>query len=248
MIVQRRACLLLVFALFAPPSAQGQQANDRSITVSGEAEVRVVPDEVVLTLGVQTSDRELEVAKAENDRRVEAILNAARSHGIPRERLQTEFLQIEPRYRDAYEAFDFVGYFVQKTIVIRLRDIERFESLLGSVLEAGANFVHGIDFRTTELRRHRDKARSLALQAAQEKADAMAAELDQTVGPPNSVREDYYGWWSWYGSWWGARRGRPMSQNVIQNVGSAPRDLGGPTSPGQLSVTARVTVSFELKG
>jgi uncharacterized protein YggE len=248
MVVQkRRACLLLAFALLAPPHALAQQINERSITVSGEAEVRVVPDEVVLTLGVQTSDRNLEVAKAENDQRVEAILNAARSHGIPPERIQTEFLQIEPRYRDAYEAFDFIGYFVQKTVVIRLRDIGRFETLLGSVLEAGANFVHGIDFRTTELRRHRDQARSLALKAAEEKADAMAAELDQTVGQPRSIREDYYGWWSWYGSWWGSRRGGPMSQNVVQNVGSAPRDLGGPTSPGQLSVTARVTVNFELK-
>jgi hypothetical protein len=246
MITRRRAFLCLALAAVVSPSALAQQTNDRSITVSGEAEVRVVPDEVVLTLGVQTSDPELAVAKAENDRRVEAILRAAQSHRIPSERMQTEFLQIEPRYRDAYEAFDFIGYFVQKTIVIRLQDIEKFESVLGSVLEAGANFVHGIDFRTTELRRHRDEARALALRAAEEKAVAMAAELGQTVGPPLSIREDHYGWWSWYGSWWGSGRGGPMSQNVVQNVGSAPRDLGGPTSPGQLSVTARVTVSFEL--
>jgi uncharacterized protein YggE len=242
----RRSCPFLFFLLLVARPAAAQDSDGRSITVSGEAEVRVGPDEVVLTLGVQTSDLELAVAKAENDRRVEAILAAAEKQGVEREHLQTDYLEIEPRYRDAYEAFDFIGYFVRKTIVVRLRDIGAFESLLASVLEAGANYVHGIDFRTTELRRYRDRARSLAVQAAEEKARAMAADVDQEIGRPLSIREDYYGWWSWYGSWWGSRGGGRMSQNVVQSAGTAPRDLEGPTSPGQLSVTARVTVSFEL--
>lgn len=245
MAITQQLCTSLFVCLLVTLPAMAQDAA-RSLTVSGEAEVRVVPDEVVLTLGVQTSDLELEVAKLENDRRVEDVLAAAESLGVKREYLQTDYLEIEPRYRDTYEAMNFIGYFVRKTIVVRLRNMEKFEPLLASVLEAGANYVHGIDFRTTELRRHRDHARSLALQAAREKAEAMAAELGQVIGPPLSIREDHYGWWSWYGSWWGSRRGG-MSQNVVQSAATAPRDLEGPTSPGQLSVTARVTVSFELQ-
>jgi uncharacterized protein YggE len=239
--------LMTVLGLAAAHTLAAQQTADRLITVGGEAEVRVVPDEVVLTLGVQTNDVDLGVAKSENDRRVEAVLAAAEDHGVAREHLRTDYLQIEPRYRDRYQGLDFLGYWVQKTIVVRLSDISEFEALLSAVLEAGANFVHGIDFRTTELRQHRDRARSLALQAAAEKAEAMAAELGQRLGPPRSIREDYVGWWSSYGSWWGSRAGGAMSQNVVQNVGSAPARLEGPTTPGQLSVTARVTVSFELE-
>jgi uncharacterized protein YggE len=244
--IVRRSCPLVFLLLLMPAPAAAQDSEGRSITVSGEAEVRVVPDEVVLTLGVQTSDLELSVAKAENDRRVEAILAAAERKGVKREYLQTDYLEIEPRYRDAYEAFDFIGYFVRKTIVVRLREIGEFESLLAAVLEAGANYVHGIDFRTTELRQHRDRARSLALQTAEEKAKAMAGDMGQEIGRPLSIREDYYGWWSSYGSWWGSRGGGRMTQNVVQSAGTTPRGLEGPTSPGQLSVTARVTVSFEL--
>lgn len=246
MIGIRSSCAFLCLSLLVALPATAQD-DSRSITVTGEAEVRVVPDEVVLTLGVQTSDRELSVAKAENDRRVEAILASAEEQGIEREHLQTDYLEIEPRYRDAYEAFDFIGYFVRRTVVVRLRDIEGFESLLAAVLEAGANYVHGIDFRTTELRQHRDRARSLALQAAKEKANAMAADMGQRIGQPLTIREDHFGWWSWYGTWWGSRGGGRMSQNVVQSAGPATRDLEGPTSPGQLSVTARVTVSFELQ-
>ncbi len=245
--MSRGPALITVIALTAAGTLAAQQPEGRLITVTGEAEVRVVPDEVVLTLGVQTSDLDLGIAKAENDRRVEAVLAAAELLGVEREHLRTEYLQIEPRYRDRYEAFEFLGYWVQKTIVVRLREIGEFEDLLSAVLEAGANFVHGIDFRTTELREHRDRARSLAIQAAVEKAEAMAAELDERLGRPRSIREDQFGYWSSYGAWWGRRAGGVMSQNVVQNIGAAPSRLEGPTTPGQLSVTARVTVSFELE-
>lgn len=223
------------------------QSDERQITVSGEAEVRVVPDEVLITLGIETSDKDLATAKADNDRRSGRVIAAAEEHGVKSEHLQTDYLQIEPRYRDNYVARDFIGYFVRRTIVVRLQDVGRFEDLLSAALEAGANYVHGIDFRTTELRQHRDRARALALTAASEKAEAMANELDQDLGEPRSIREDYYGSWSWYGSWWGSSGRGAMSQNVVQTAGSRPMQLEGPTSPGQISVTARVTVSFELR-
>ena len=41
-------------------------------------------------------------------------------------------------------------------------------------LDAGANYIHNIDFRTSELRKHADQARALALEAAFEKAKDLA--------------------------------------------------------------------------
>jgi uncharacterized protein YggE len=111
-------------------------------------------------------------------------------------------------------------------------------------LKAGVNHVHGVDFRTTELRKHRDRARSLAIQAAREKATMMAGELGQRIGQPHSIREGHAGWWSWYGRWWGSSwRGR-MSQNVIQEASGGTG--GGTLAPGQIAITANVTVTFEL--
>ena len=45
-----------------------EKPEPRLITVTGDAEVRVVPDEVMLTLGVETWNKELNAAKQENDR------------------------------------------------------------------------------------------------------------------------------------------------------------------------------------
>lgn len=219
----------------------------RLITVTGDADVKVPPDEVIITLGVETWDEDLDVAKGLNDTRVKDVLAIAQDFKIESKHIQTEHISIEPRYDDSYERRDFIGFFVRKTIVITLKDISKFEDLLTSVLGAGVNYVHGIQFRTTELRKYKDQARELAIKAAKEKAIALAGELDQDVGEPRSIQENQSGWWSWYGSWWGSRGGGGMAQNVIQEVGGG--SVGGENSmaPGQITVNARVTVSFELE-
>jgi len=220
-------------------------AEAGSITVSGEAEVRLMPDEVILCLGVETSDKNLSTAKQQNDQIVAKVLALTKQYAIPPEHIQTDYINVEPRYSDGYTQREFVGYFVYKTIVITLRDLTKFEDLLSDVLEAGVNYVHSIDFRTTELRKYRDEARELALQAAREKATAMAAVLDQELGAPRSIQEEANTWWSGYSSgWWGRWGG--ATQNVTQEINGDYASIDSSLAPGQISVTARVAVSFAM--
>jgi uncharacterized protein YggE len=240
--------LLAILILTGWTGKRSETSEPGLITATGDAEVRVAPDEVILTLGVETWDKDLSKAKRENDKRVKAVLDLAKTYGVESKYIQTDHISIEPRYRDNYMQEDFIGYFVRKTIVITLKDISQFEDLLTSALEAGVNYVHGIQFRTTELRQHRDEARALAIKAAQEKANALAGELDQRVGKPRTIQEDQVGWWSWYNAWWGAHwSGGPAAQNVIQEVGGESFMSEGVLAPGQITVKARVTVTFELE-
>jgi len=131
-----------------------------------------------------------------------------------------------------------LGYVVRKTVVVTLRDLDGFEAFLGDTLEHAAAHAHGIEFRTTEPRAHRDEARSLAVRAALEEALAMATELGQTVTDPFSIREEYSGWWSPYSSWWGGRSSG-VSQNVVQQVGESGYTGDGAVAPGQIVATSR---------
>ena len=239
--------LVLVFAFAAWTNAQPTAQQDtRLITVSGEAEVRVVPDEVILTVGVETHGLDLELAKRQNDERIEQIMATARDYGIEPKHIQTDQISIEPRYHDGYEKRDFIGFFVRKNVVVTLRDIAKFSDLLTDLLGDGVNYVHGIQFRSTELRKHRDRARDLAIEAAKEKAVALAGALQQTVGEPHTIREEQSGWSSGYGAWWGARWDGGMTQNVIQNSGGSAFAGEDSIAPGQISIKASVAVSFEL--
>jgi uncharacterized protein YggE len=227
--------LVLILGLSAWTQAQSASQEARTVTVTGEAEVRVVPDEVILTLGVETWNKNLETAKRQNDEIVAAVLALAGEYEIAPEHVQTDYVSIEPRYRNGYyEESDFIGYFVHKTISITLRDLSRFEGLLSAAPDAGVNYVHGIEFRTTELRTHRDEAR------------ALAGELAQKIGDPLDIQEVQSGWWSGYNAWWGSRWGGGMSQNVIQEAGGAAVLADSSVAPGQINVNARVSVTFEL--
>jgi len=222
-------------------------SSPRLITVTGDADVRVVPDEVVLTLGVETWDETLEKAKRENDARIKRVIALAQSYAIGPQHIQTDHISIEPRYHDHYEKRDFIGFFVRKNIVITLKDTARFDDFLTDVLDAGVNYVHGIQFRTTELRAHKDQARALAIRAAQEKATALATELDQSIGEPYTIHENQSGWWSPYNAWWGHHWGNGMAQNVIQEISDGSATAGESMALGQITVNAKVSVSFELK-
>jgi uncharacterized protein YggE len=131
-----------------------------------------------------------------------------------------------------------------------IKDVSKLTPLLTKVLEVGATKVLGVEYRTSNLRKYRDQARSMAVKAAREKAVAMAGDLDQKIGKPHTITETpYYGRdWNYYGSWWYFRSSGGAA-NVSQNIASDPGS-GGTSEDiaiGQIAVTARVSVSFDLK-
>ena len=113
---------------------------------------------------------------------------------LEQKHIQTDYLDIEPLYKDSYrlrntdEYKKIIGYLVRKTTVITLRDLSKFEVILTDILNAGANRVHGIKFRTTELRKYKDEARSLSIKTAREKAIALAKELGLNIGEPYNIQ------------------------------------------------------------
>ena len=87
-----------------------QSFSDRLITVTGESEVKVSPDEVILTLGIETSDLDLKMAKTQNDIRVKRTLALASRYGIASRHIQTSHLSIEPRYENNYERHNLLVF------------------------------------------------------------------------------------------------------------------------------------------
>ena len=237
--------VLALLALFLLPPA----ARAGEISVTGQAEIKVTPNEVILTLGVESRDPDLAKAKADHDRRVKAVIALLKEQGIPDKDVATDYIHIEPSYlRPKNRPSLLTEYIVRRTVVVTLHEIDRFERLLAEALTAGANHVHNVQFRTTELRQHRDRARALAIKAAKEKAEALASELGQAVGGPTTITEEPEAWRGSYGRWWGHGYYSPSSSNVmlLADSGPGPLDASG-FAPGQISITARVSVTFELR-
>jgi uncharacterized protein YggE len=218
-----------------------------TISVSGSAEVKVPPDEINLDVGVEARNPDLDEAKSQNDQKVSAVLKFLRENGIDSKDIQTDFIGIHPEFKHERDTVPEI-YVVQRSIGIRLRRVSDFEKVLTGILKNGVNYVGGIDFRTTELRKHRDMARQMAIRAAREKADALARELGVKVGRVQSISENTWGgWWNWSGGSWGSQRYSSPYQNVTQNIDGGAPSGDGSLSVGQISVSATVNVSFALE-
>ena len=89
---------LLAIALSAS-SVLAQNLNDRPlITVSGQAELRVPPDEVVFTLEVESIDKDVLAAKKKTDESVKSVFALARDNKVNPDDIQTSYISVEPKY------------------------------------------------------------------------------------------------------------------------------------------------------
>jgi uncharacterized protein len=228
----------------------------RTIAVVGEAEIRAVPDQVLISMTAENRNANLLEAKAANDKTVASFMAFATDKmQVEKKHIQTDFVSIEPKYRECRYDDEMSGkcnpleiayYIVRKGIQVRLNDLTRYETLVTQALLFGVSHIDNIQFLTTELRQHRDKARALAAKAAQEKASAIAATLGMKVAKPVTVSDHIYSAFYWSGSQ-GARGRNSMMQNVVQ---SAPGGAGGTADSfalGQVNISANVQATFELE-
>lgn len=258
-------CLLAFAIIFtfgsgntSSQAESGELVRD-TITVSGSADVMVVPDEVIITIGIETKDRSIVKAKEDNDRKVKIILATAKEFGIDSKNLQMDYMDICPCdvtqkyiYDSYYSSIDpaNLGYGVRKKIVVTIKDLSKFEDFLTEVVKNGVEYVQGVEFKTSELRKYKDQARELAVKAAKEKAGDMASAIGQSAGKAVSITEveEYY--WSWYDSWYGGsyNSGSNMLANSVQNAVSAGGEpqSGEEVAPGQIKVRAKVSADFIL--
>lgn len=232
----------------------GTIITPRTISTSATFAVEVPPNQVLILMGVKTSHADLSNAKSQNDERTRSILATAKAAGVASERVQTGTISITPKYPENRDEYGKVlAYVVERKVVIDLRDMSKFENLISECLKDGANYIYNIEFRTTDLKKHRMLARKEAAKAAREKADVLAVELATTVGKVRTITEyspDSLSSYS-YSRYGGAGPMVQMASNASVSMGggdSSDASDGGTTmSPGHLSIRSTVTVVFDLQ-
>ena len=238
------------------------EPQPRTIQVSGEGEVRVTPDEAIIAMSVESRNKDLLAGKKKVDASVKAVLELCNKMGIKPEDVQTDFVEVNPVFQNCSSTDRKSGicdptnpdYFdVQKGILVRLKDLTKFEALVSESLQNGVSSVEDVQFITTQLRKLRDQARDMAVKAAKEKAEAVAGALEQKIGKPSTISVNgNWGYAGYYGNRGHERGYNAMSQNVIASWGGGGESNTGnsesaATSLGQIKVDAEVSVTFELE-
>ena len=225
---------------------------NRSIQVSGTAVVNVTPDRVLIQLGVQSNGSSAAKVEAANSKTIQRVVNALKKLGVAQKDIVTDRYIIEPVYDD-YNSLKIKGYRINNVVAITLSDLSKVNPVMTAALEAGANQVLNTEFYLSDLRTHRDQARTMAMTAAKEKAGDLARAAGSDIDCVLNINENtwsYFNGWGWYG---GNSSSRDLwTQNAVQNAAPPVEAAGalsesGPISVGQISVRAEVSASFSLK-
>jgi uncharacterized protein YggE len=230
--------IVLVLCLLATFAMAEDKPSARFVRVAGTAEVKVVPDQAVIAIGVEKQDPSASAAKHAEDVAARRILSTLTANGVDEKDVQTTYLSLRPE--TTYLKKVRVAYFVdQQTMTITVRNLAKLDSLLESLIKAGGNHIDSISYETSDLRKYRDQARELAVKAAREKAEALAKALGQRIGKAQSIEEMPEE---------NDRSPYVLSNTLIQAgmVDVRTRAAGPATAAGQNTILASVTVSFEL--
>jgi uncharacterized protein YggE len=225
------------FAQIQPPVSS--PALPPLVSVSGTGEVKVQPDEIMLNLAVDVRGKTLEDARKQNDDKVASILNYLKKYGVDPKNVQTTFMTVQPIYNSGeYGQTTPDFYTAQKTVAVLVKKVDKFDELLSGVYKAGANRVDGIEFRTSQLQKHRDEARKLAVKAAKDKATLLTSQLGAKIGRVYALSENSGGGYP--------VPYRGMMMNKMSEAASM--DASGPTiAGGQITISSTVEASFVIE-
>lgn len=239
----------LVFTLVFAASLCFAQTNSElhTINVTGDAEVKVVPDRVTVMFGVETRGKDLEAATSQTDVAVKRVIAAARQLGVDEGDIQTDVIRVDIAYDDkSHGAISY--YTTAKGIQVVLKDVAKFEPLLQAGLKSGANKIDDVVFSTSEIRKYRDQARAMAGKAAIEKAHDLAAAAGLRIADkPLNINSSASGGGSWYA--YGRSRGYGYfnAQNAVQNSAGGGGGAEESVALGKISVSASVEMIFQIE-
>ena len=207
----------------------------RYIAVTGTATISVPPDFVEWRVTLMDEGPDAAAIKEANDRRAEAIAELADDLRVDEADFQTGSVSVERRYRRDRDSNEqvFVGYRIQRKVVLLQRDLKAFDDFFAGVTRGGSSFR--MSPRSTKEKELRWQARLDAVAVARKKAVAMAEVLDATVGRPLRVIADE------------PRRFDPMISNEIRGLGETQPKPAGNYRPGEIDFSATVSARFELK-
>lgn len=105
--MNRRQIFPLCFGVLLSISANLANAQEfpRHIDVTGSAEVRVAPDEVVINLGIETTHKNIRDALKENDARLKKLIAVLEKQGIDPKHIQPGLIRVTPNHEDPQQHY-----------------------------------------------------------------------------------------------------------------------------------------------
>ena len=212
--------------------ALAQTALPPAISVTGEANVSVAPDQAQIEGGVTSDAKTAREASEANNAAMGKVLLALKGAGIEEKDYQTSRLSLQPQFatpKAAERAPGIVSFRASNRVMVKIRDVTKVANVIDVLVGAGANEIGGINFTVTQASKHLDEARAKAIADARRKAEIYAKAAGVTLGEPISISEE----------------GAPGP--VFRSKMAAPMAAGAPVAQGEETLSVTVSVTWAIK-
>lgn len=225
--------LLLVLLSSVSSSAESPFPGKRSILVSGNAESSMPANEVTVSVKIRTVNDDLAEAQKNSKAVFDKLLKDLAPLGVKLENVQLQDHELGKEYEDGPDGQRlWKGFYSSRSFKVVLGDVEKLELVHAELAENPDLELNGTSYSRTDQIKIRKKLREDALEAAREKAMAMAAVYQLKLGPVLTIEEE-----SGFGYGF-------LSNTVTRNTG-VNLDVEG-SARGKVTLSAIVSVVFEL--
>lgn len=227
-----------------PADVDDSDNNSNTLHVSGNGEVDVDPNQVVISLGVRVTNDTAEEAREECANRTSQIIDALEEMGITDDQVETERFSLRPdrEYNREEGRSKVIGYRAVNTIKVTLNDTERAAELIDTAVRNGANDVDRVTFTLQDPTREemREEAVKKAVEDARAEAKHVAEEVGVQLGSPVKIDVTSTGYQPY-------RPQYSMAEEPVPVPTPEPTAAAGPTTSiqeGKVTVTADIHIIY----
>lgn len=248
LIVSLGGALYLGFLITKTYDRSSEPTNFRSFTVQGEGKAVGVPDIASFSFEVITEgDTDLAALQSENAEKMNKALDFVTKKGVDKKDIKTAQYSIQPRYESTVCDYSvrgsvcppaaIVGYTVQQTTYVKIRDFKLISPLLSGVVEGGANSVSGLQFSIDESDALENTARAEAIKKAQEKAASIAEAGGFKLGRLLEISENNGGYTPYY------------ARTAMMDVGGGAKEasVAPVIEAGSQEINSSVSLKYEIQ-
>jgi uncharacterized protein len=211
----------------------GEDVKKNTITASGLGEIKIKPDVSYITVGVTTESGNAKRAESDNRDRMNALYASVKALGITEDDIKTVSYYLSPKYDYSTPKAMIVGYTASNIVEITVKDVAKAGEVIDAAVSGGGNELQSIRFDLLDKSKAYADALDAAVKDAKAKVDVMAKAAGVTEYKPMNIVESsvnsspvYY----------------PAADMAKGEAAAAPT----PISTGEMTITANVSVEYEI--
>jgi hypothetical protein len=236
---RRTRLVLSLLVLLAPVRAFAHDPateQRRTISVTGQAEVKAKPDRVSISFAVETVGTRAGEAAAENAKRSAAVVDAVKRLLGPEDVVGTAGYAVEPRYEQPKPGEPreprITGYVARNEVVVTSGRVDQVGTLIDAATGAGANRIGALQFALGKREELARRALEQAGTDARAQADSLARGLGVRVKGLVSASTS---------------TPMPIPRRNFEAMDVQVARMATPIEPGEATVTGVVQATYEIE-